>query len=167
MHEDDVKKQAREQQAQGERASYEKMIPTHPQDNVEQKRVSNRRDLGTVGGGTIPQNNAEEARSTQGDIGAPAGGATDRVQAEEQRQRGRDNISGEHDQTPPASKNTVDAQAGKSIGGRTPSQPQTSMGDRDPRASGGQGTNQDIIDPMTARTPEENKSAQRDQKDKP
>jgi hypothetical protein len=47
--------------------------------------------------------------------------------------------------------NTVDKHARGNLGGRNPSQPQTSMGDRDPK---GEDRGQpDITDPMTSRDP--------------
>jgi hypothetical protein len=47
--------------------------------------------------------------------------------------------------------NTIDKHAQGNLGGRNPSQPQTSMGDRDPK---GQNRGQpDITEPMTSRDP--------------
>ena len=47
--------------------------------------------------------------------------------------------------------NTLDKHAQKNLGGRDPSQPQTAMGDRDPK---GEDRGQpDITDPMTSRDP--------------
>lgn len=47
--------------------------------------------------------------------------------------------------------NTIDKHAQGNLGGRNPSQPQTAMGDRDPK--GEDRGQSDITDPMTSRDP--------------
>lgn len=144
-----------EQQRQEEATQYEQLIASQRKEVAGQTSTGNARDLGTVGGGMVPDSATGGSGNARGGMGTPEGGATGgRTIEEEQRERGSGTPADNRSGSTAANINTVDQQASQSIGGRTPDQPQTSMGDRDPHTLGGQGTNQDIIDPMTSRAPE-------------
>ena len=103
----------------------------------------------------IPDSATSGSGNARGGMGTPEEGARGgRVSEEEQRERGSGTTADNRSGSTAANINTMDQQASQNIGGRSPDQPQTSMGDRDPHISGGQGTNQNIIDPMTSRAPE-------------
>lgn len=129
------------------------------------------RDLGTVGGGTLP----EPASSLSGTDNPPggmnissdtiAGGGTTASSIEgggSHHERGSGSIS--ESSIRRGHFNEVDAYAQGSIGGRAAGQPQTAMGDRDPRKNeymkqggtkpGEQPHQSDIVDPMTSRHPD-------------
>ena len=97
------------------------------------------RDLGIVGGGTIPGS------------GTPPHGTADRDKMTD---------SGKAANTG----NTIDKHAQGNLGGRNPSQPQIPMGDRDPKGQGADRGEPDITDPMTSRDP--SKIKQNSPKDK-
>ncbi|GHO74915.1 hypothetical protein KSD_26860 [Ktedonobacter sp. SOSP1-85] len=143
-----------EQQRQEEATQYEQLVASQRKEVAGQTSTGNARDLGTAGGGMIPDSAAGGSGNARGGMGTPEGGATGgRAIEEEQRERGSGTTADNRSGSTAANINAVDQQASQNIGGRTPDQPQTSMGDRDPHTSGGQGTNQNIIDPMTSRAP--------------
>ena len=132
---------------------------------------ASKRDLGTVGGGTIPStstsprggmntsDSTKEAGGTSAERNIGQGLPTDRGGLTDVE------VSGESTRNA----NQIDRQAQSNIGGRNPGQPQTSMGDREAsHGNRGRGTNEEIIDPMTSRAPDkvhqEDTSEQADQK---
>jgi hypothetical protein len=103
------------------------------------------RDLGTAGGGTIP-----------GSATTPHNANTDNGTGD--RNKMTDNGKAEN------TVNTIDKHAQGNLGGRNPSQPQTAMGDRDPKGQKEDRGQSDITDPMISRDP--SKINQRPSKDK-
>jgi len=138
---------------------YNKMVPEHPtQTAVGSGGPDPKRDLGTVGGGTIPSTSSkrESGRNTSNSTVA-AGGTSSKqtVGGGLPTDRGGLTDTGAAGQST-NDVNRIDRHAQSNIGGRNPGQPQTAMGDRDTKRDnrGGKGTNEDIIDPMTSRMPE-------------
>lgn len=140
-----------------EHPDYNKTLQEHSTGDDVGSGSASKRDLGTVGGGTIPRtgtgprggmntsNSTEAAGGTSARQTVGGGLPTDRG--------GLTDVGASGQSTNDA--NQIDRHAQASAGGRTPGQPQTSMGDRDASQAnrGGKGTNEEIIDPMTSRAP--------------
>ena len=112
------------------------------------------RDLGTVGGGTIPgagagstspgststDNSTTSAESSTARSAADAGSSTD-----------RGNITNRDLTTNTG--NTMDRNPESNLGGRNPSHPQTAMGDRDADIHRGHSSSTSPVQPTTSRDP--------------
>jgi len=112
------------------------------------------RDLGTVGGGTIPSagpgstspgstntdNSASSAGGSSARSAADAGASTDRGNA-----TNRDLTTN--------TGNTMDRDPESNLGGRNPSHPQTAMGDRDADIHRGHSSSTSPVQPTTSRDP--------------
>ena len=142
---------------------YDKVIQKQPGGTSVGSGMATNRDLGTVGGGTIPtgggvmgSGNSPGGMSTSSDTvvggGVPGGG---RIGAGAPTDRGRVTDT----DITESQGNVIDPQAQGNLGGRNPSQPQTSMGDRDTKKAGedqggrAERGGPDITDPMTSRDP--------------
>ena len=113
------------------------------------------RDLGTVGGGTIPSAGVGSGTSPGGmntsDSTVGAGGSTARSVAGAGSTTDRGNMTN-RDLTTNAG-NTVDRTAQGNLGGRDPSEPQTAMGDRDADIQRGHSSSTSPVQPTTSRDP--------------
>jgi len=137
---------------------YNKMVPEHPtQTSVGSGGPDPKRDLGTVGGGTIPSNSSKtDSGINTSDSTVAAGGTSSKqtVGANLPTDRGGLTTTGAAGEST-NDVNRIDRHGQSNIGGRNPGQPQTAMGDRDKkRDNRGAGPGEDIIDPMTSRSPE-------------
>jgi len=158
---------------QAERANpnnpdYNKLIPQSPTGTTEGDSMSSKRDLGTVGGGTIPgsgtpRGGMNTSNSTVGGGGTSAGGTAGAGSTTD-----RGNMTNTDTRTSTNQEQEFNQQARGNIGGRNPNQPQTSMGDRDNRRDNnnqkqakqkdithggrGEGTNEETTDPMRSHT---------------
>ncbi len=113
------------------------------------------RDMGTVGGGTIPSGGvgtgiAPGGMSTSNST-VDAGGSTARSSAGGGSPTDRGNVTN-RDLTTNAG-NTIDRNAQGNLGGRNPSEPQTGMGDRDADIQRGHSSSTSPVQPMTSRDP--------------
>ena len=117
--------------------------------------VRSERDLGTVGGGTIPSAGVGSGTSPGGmntsDSTVGAGGSTARSVAGAGSTTDRGNMTN-RDLTTNAG-NTVDRTAQGNLGGRNPSEPQTAMGDRDADIQRGHSSSTSPVQPTTSRDP--------------
>ncbi len=133
-----------------------------PVDNA----MSSSRDLGTAGGGSIPAGGVgnspggiitsdSSVNGTSSSGAVPGQGAT--------RDRGSETSTDMQEQVPETqrqggggARSVIDRTAQSSIGGRSPGQPQTAMGDQDAVAGRKEAT-RDFgvgVDPMTSRAPD-------------
>ncbi len=135
---------------------YNKMIIERTTGTDEGSSMATDRDLGSVGGGTIPgtgtgpRGGMNTSNSTVGGGGSSAGGVAGRGYT-----RDRGTMPDIEMDTSTNNANEIDRQAGSNIGGRNPGQPQTSMGDRDHRHSQqGRSTEESAHDPMSSRHPD-------------
>src|SRR5438270_11875158 len=119
-------------QNQSDTQNYDEVVTQQPSTTDVGSNKTTDRDLGTVGGGTIPGSNLGSGPPQGGMNTTGAGSITDRGDVKD---------SGKS----AASSNIVDKYAQANVGGRDPSQPQTAMGDRDPKKDQGEST--DITDP--------------------
>jgi hypothetical protein len=150
---------------------YNKMVSEHPtQTAVGSGGPDPKRDLGTVGGGTIPSTSSKQEsgiNTSNSTVAAGGTSANQRVGAGLPTDRGGLTATGTAGQST-NEVNRIDRHAQGNLGGRNPGQPQTAMGDQDAtRGNRGKGANEDIIDPMTSRTPEkiqQESAQQEDQK---
>lgn len=150
---------------------YNKIVDQQPAGTTAGDTIASNRDLGTVGSGSVPEshnpgmgsgkspggmntsNSTVDSGSTTG-RGVPGAGQTT--------DRGSESTS----DTAEGRANTIDRHAHGNIGGRHPSEPETSMGDRDTRRSREDRGESDVSDPMTSRHPSkvnEDTSAHADQ----
>jgi hypothetical protein len=146
---------------------YNKMLQDNPTETPVGSAGPSKRDLGTVGGGTIPNTDiGPRGGMNTSDSTAEAGGTSARRNIGQGLPTDRGGLtdvgtSGESTRNA----NQVDRQAQSNIGERNPGQPQTSMGDREsPQGNRGRDTSEDIIDPMTSRAPD--KLSQKDTSEK-
>ncbi|MFL5659147.1 MAG: hypothetical protein ACJ8CB_33810 [Ktedonobacteraceae bacterium] len=130
-------------------ADNEKMVNDKDTSTATDSGMVTDRDLGIVGGGTIPGSGTSSGTP-------PHGTNTDNDTAD----RDKMTDSGKAANTG----NTLDKHAQGNLGGRNPSQPQIPMGDRDPKGGGADRGEPDITDPMTSRDP--SKIKQNSPKDK-
>jgi hypothetical protein len=113
------------------------------------------RDLGTVGGGTIPSGGPGSSTSTGStntdNSTSSAGGSTARSAADAGASTDRGNVTN-RDMTTNTG-NTMDRDSESNLGGRNPSHPQTAMGDRDADIQRGHSSSTSPVQPMTSRDP--------------
>ncbi|MGI9057207.1 MAG: hypothetical protein ACR2H5_01370 [Ktedonobacteraceae bacterium] len=145
-------------QTEDAQPDYNKVIPQQPAGTTVGDGMSTDRDLGTVGGGTIPNGGDVGSGKPPGGMdtssstvaaGGTSGGGT--VGAGSTTGRGGTT----NEDITQNSGNTIDRHAHGNIGGRNPSAPQepeSAIGDRDPQKSLGK-SQPDIADPMTSRDP--------------
>jgi hypothetical protein len=122
---------------------------TGKQGNADYEALVSKRDMGTVGGGNIPggsgpQGGISSSDSTVQSKGTPRG-STGGGETE------RGSVKDSDASTPPQAVNTVDKHAQSNLGGRSPGQAGTSMGDQD--ATQGR-PGEEITDPMSSRAPD-------------
>src|SRR5438105_20932 len=115
-------------QNQSDTQDYDKVVTQKPSSTSVGSNKTTDRDLGTVGGGTLPGSKLGS--------GPPQGGmSTTNDSVSGQGTTEADSITDRSDVKDSgksaASSNIVDKHAQANAGGRDPSQPQTSMGDRD------------------------------------
>ncbi len=119
------------------------------QSNADYEAMVSKRDMGTVGGGNIPGGNGPQGGISTSDStvqsGGTAGGNTGGGETE------RGSVKDSAADTPPQAKNTVDKHAQSNLGGRSPGQAGTSMGDQD--ATQGR-SGEEMTDPMSSRAPD-------------
>ncbi len=173
---------AEDQQTQGEHTTdstgrdpkhpdYNKMLQDHPTETPVGGAGPSKRDLGTVGGGTIPNTGTSPRGGINtSDSTAEAGGTSAERNIGQGLPADRGGLtdvgtSGESTRNA----NQIDRHAQSNIGGRNPGQPQTSMGDRGtPHGKRAKGADDDTIDAMTSRAPDKlprkDSSEQTDQK---
>ncbi|HTD18133.1 MAG TPA: hypothetical protein VK667_01240 [Ktedonobacteraceae bacterium] len=124
--------------------------------------VRSERDLGTVGGGNIP--GSETGRGS--DNSADATITSNSTVSNEDTTDDGGTASGRHiPADSEVARNTIDKHARDNLGGRNPSHPGTSMGDRDPKREGDDRRDTDITDPMTSRDPSKINQKTRDNND--
>jgi len=113
------------------------------------------RDLGTVGGGTIPGAGVGTSTSPGGmstsDSIVSSGGSTARSAAGAGATTDRGNMTNRDLTTNTG--NTMDRDTESNLGGRNPSHPQTAMGDRDADIQRGHSSSTSPVQPMTSRDP--------------
>jgi hypothetical protein len=119
------------------------------QTNADYEALVGNRDLGTVGGGNIPGGSGPQGGISTSDSTVQSGGTPGGSMGGGETERGsvKDSDVG----TPPQAKNTVDKHAQSNLGGRSPGQGGTSMGDRDAK----QGRlGEEATDSMSSRAPD-------------
>src|SRR5438105_2887999 len=130
----DIDNQANASEEQKTDHEYDKAIQKQPGGTSVGSGMATDRDLGTVGGGTVPSGgitgsgNPPGGMSTSSDTvvgGGVTPGGTIGTGATTDRGQMKDTDITE------SQGNVIDPQAQGNLGGRNPSQPQTSMGDRD------------------------------------
>ena len=142
-------------QKQRSKQDYNKAVDPSARDNS----LRSRRDLGSVGGGTVPgldssagSGNPPGGMSTSGST-MESGGTTSHTNPGGGATVDRGNET-HMDMAGGTRGNSIDPTAKSNIGGRTPDQPQTAMGDQDPQ---GKRETQRVAgsttDPMTSRDP--------------
>lgn len=151
-----------EAENRGNNQDYNKIANQQPAGTTAGDAIGSSRDMGSVGGGSIPEprnilagsGNApggmDTANSTV-DSGSTSGGG--RPGAEASSDRGQSTTSGMVGGAGGRAANTIDRHASGNLGGRNPSEPQTPMGDQDPRGGRVERAESSIADPMTARDP--------------
>jgi hypothetical protein len=142
----------------GNKQDYNKMVGQQPAGTTAGDTIASSRDLGSVGGGSVP----EPRNPSMGSGESPGGMNTSNSTVDSGSTTGR-GMPGAGQTTDRGSEttndmaggraNTVDRHAHGNIGGRNPSEPGTSMGDRDSRSSKEDRGESDISDPMTSRHP--------------
>lgn len=131
------------------------MVEEHSTGTARSSGTGTNRDLGTVGGGTIPNAgpsvNTSTGSANTDDSTAGAGGSTGTTAAGAGAATDRGTMTN-RDQTT-NSGNTMDRNAESNLGGRNPSHPQTAMGDRDADIQRGHSSSTSPVQPMTSRDP--------------
>lgn len=129
---------------------YNKLINRSKSDAEGQGGASPRRDLGSVGGGSIPGGNSYDGMNTSsGSASSPASSASEGASTD----RGDNNVPGMSES--PGHFNASDQPQQGTLGGRNPGQTQNQpIGDQD-STFGHRGDKEDEIgDPMTSRAPD-------------
>ena len=137
-------------------SEYDRLLRQEPTGTTVGDSATNSRDLGTVGGGTVPSSGASMGSGNSpggintSDNTITSGGTTGGANAGGNAVTDRGKMTNQ-DITQNTG-NTIDPRAQGNIGGRTPAEPQTAMGDQDPQKNIGQ-PNPGATDPMTSRDP--------------
>ncbi|TMD67684.1 MAG: hypothetical protein E6I91_06305 [Chloroflexi bacterium] len=142
----------------GNKQDYNKMVSQQPAGTTAGDTIASSRDLGSVGGGSVP----EPKNPSMGSGKSPGGMNTTNSTVDSGSTTGR-GMPGAEQTTDRGSEstsdmaggrtNTVDRHAHGNIGGRNPAEPGTSMGDRDTRKGREDRGEPDVSDPMTSRHP--------------
>lgn len=135
---------------QQDRPDYEKLIPRKQGGTEVGSGMANDRDLGSVGGGSIPSSGTTTGGMSTSSSTVDSGGRSTGARAGLGSPVDRGGMSdvGANSTT---NANAVEAQG--NIGGRNPGQPQTAMGEQDPRGQRDP-VGDPSADPMSARTPD-------------
>lgn len=137
-----VNDQHNDAEKRGNKQDDNKIVGQQPAGTTAGDTIASSRDLGSVGGGSVPEPHNSSAES-----GSTSGGGT--PGAEHTTDRGSETMS----DMAGGRANTIDRHAHGNIGGRNPAEPETSMGDRDSRSGKEDRGESDISDPMTSRHP--------------
>jgi hypothetical protein len=145
-------------QTEDAQPDYDKMMPQQPTGTTVGDGRSTDRDLGTVGGGAIPDGSNVGSGKSPGGMNTSSstvegGGTSGGGNVGAGSTTGRGGMTNED--ITQNSGTTIDRNAHGNIGGRNPSgpqEPQSAMGDRDPQKSMGK-SQPDVADPMTSRDP--------------
>ena len=151
-----------EAENRGNKQDYNKIANQQPAGTTAGDTIASSRDMGTVGGGSIPEprnilagsGNAPGGMNTANstvDSGSTTGGG--RPGTEATSDRGESTTSDMVGGAGGRAANTIDRHANGNLGGRNPSEPQTPMGDQDPRGGREERAEPSIADPMTSRDP--------------
>jgi hypothetical protein len=157
-NENKVNDQHNDAEKRGNKQDDNKMVGQQPAGTTAGDTIASSRDLGSVGGGSVPEprNPSMGSGESPGGMNTPnstvdSGSTTGRGMpgAEQTTDRGSETLN----DIAGGRANTVDRHAHGNIGGRNPSEPGTSMGDRDSRSGKEDRGESDITDPMTSRHP--------------
>ena len=153
-----VNDQHSDDEERGNKQDYNQMVGQQPAGTTAGDTIASSRDLGSIGGGSVP-----EPRNPSMGSGKPPGGmntANSTVDSGSTTGRGRpgaeqttDRGSETMNDMAGGRANTIDRHAQRNIGGRHPSEPETSLGDRDTRSGREDYGESGISDPMTSRHP--------------
>lgn len=143
------------QQQHVSQPDYDRLLRQEPTGTTVGDSATNPRDLGTVGGGTVPSGGSMGSGKSPGGINTSdntitSGGTTGGANAGGNAVTDRGKMTNQ-DITQNTG-NTVDSRVQGNIDGRTPAEPQMAMGDQDPQKNIGQ-PNPGATDPMTSRDP--------------
>ena len=130
---------------------YEKPVKRQPEGTGTGREMANDRDLGSVGGGSVPSSGPPQGGMNTSNSTVDSGGNSTgaRTGSGSPTDRGGSSSTGMNSST---SSNAVDPHAQSNIGGRNPGQPQTAMGEQDSRGQR-DSVGDPTADPMCSRTP--------------
>ncbi|TME65378.1 MAG: hypothetical protein E6I59_05445 [Chloroflexi bacterium] len=153
-----VNDQHSDDEERGNKQDYNKMVGQQPAGTTAGDTIASSRDLGSIGGGSVP----EPRNPSMGSGKSPGGMNTANSTVDSGSTTGR-GMPGAEQTTDRGSEtmndiaggraNTIDRHAQGNIGGRHPSEPETPLGDRDTRSGREVRGESDISDPMTSRHP--------------
>jgi len=148
-----VNDQHSDAEERGNKQDYNKMVGQQPAGTTAGDTIASSRDLGSIGGGSVPEprNPSMGSGKSPGGMNTASGSTTGkgRPGAEQTTDRGSETMN----DMAGGRANTIDRHGQGNIGGRHPSEPETPLGDRDTRSGREVRGESDISDPMTSRHP--------------